>query len=331
MALSSLWSTSLRILAILSLFSLSSSHPLSSSLEIITETPANYSEFQTVNSFQLVKRAPRLYTEAEHGLLRAAALEIDTHLYEGDLVLFVGNSGSYLALPFYPEAYSMIKGVPASKTREYKTAEYMPTEAGLVNYFAQELAPLVVGKDNINRIVLIDHSGTGRSVDGFYEAVLDMVVAYYGNGDEAAGAAARATFSEIPVVLINVIDASRQTTNVPTPPQVVELLATIIVGQPGALNRLVGDKTSHPRVQPDYPCTYWEFSAGDCFTPGERNDALAMVHDIIKWNEDNGGLIGAPVPSKKGKKKEEKKKPSGLQKFFNLPTPKKGSSSKKPH
>jgi hypothetical protein len=83
---------------------------------------------------------------------------------------------SYLGLTFDQTKYNM-GSIPMSSSKRYGQPSFRPSETGLARYFDVFLRPMM--QVPITRFVLIDHSSTGKSVDGFRRAFLDMVY-YYG-------------------------------------------------------------------------------------------------------------------------------------------------------
>jgi hypothetical protein len=219
-----------------------------------------------------------------------------------------------------------MKETPASNTREYQSLgpnEVMGTVVGLTRYFEKVLAPTLENKE-VGRIVLVDHSGSGASVDGFQRAFLDAAYMYdatkeieAGNTEGAHGNATifREYYENVPWYLLNVVDFDRRSDgpNPPTAPRWVEVLDVITAGNSGELNKLVGDTRSHPRVTPDYPPNKWEVPIKDCWGRGEEAMAKNMKDSIIRYNKNHGGLIGSPDPITKLPKK---KNPSKKQLFF---------------
>ena len=229
-----------------------------------------------------------------------------------------------------------MKEIPASKTREYLKTEVASFQ-GLYRYFDKVMMPTLVEKQ-VGRIILIDHSGSGASVDGWFLAFLDSVSARWGKEVFDAGGdwrnsepakRARAYYDSIPRFLINVVDYDRRPDGPrpAIPPESVVVLDTITVGVSNEVNRLVGDKKAHDRVTPDYPPSKWEIPIKDSWASANEQDyATLMKNDIINWNKQNGGLIGSPDPKTKLPKK---KKPSTYEKFFSWPVFL-GKPSKKP-
>jgi hypothetical protein len=222
-----------------------------------------------------------------------------------------------------------MKVVPASKTRYYRTENddvtliQEATRQGLHRYFNKVLKPMLLNEDNthkvIRRIIMIDHSGGGGSVDGWWLAFLDSASAYWAgddfeNGDEnwpqgEESLNIRDYYRDIPRFLINIVDYDRRPGggNEAIAPLEVPLLATLTIGKSGDVNTLVGDKRSHPRLVPEYPPNSWERPIKNSWADeNEESAATALKDDIIRWNKDNGGLIGSPRP----------KKPSGKETFL---------------
>lgn len=193
---------------------------------------------------------------------------------------------------FFP-AFDMdarhIVPIPMSKTKTYKTG--LASKKLLNGYWDNAFEYMVAGK-GFTRIIIVDHSGTGQSVDGFREAILDIVNA------APISSSVKKDFAKRPMALINVIDYSRRDRG-PRPtvnPKTVPVLLKFDVGDTNLLNGMVGG-VIHPRIQPEYPYTSWNTPIEKAFKSNELKDAKAMVDDIRSYNEKNGGLIGS-----KGKK-----------------------------
>jgi hypothetical protein len=206
-----------------------------------------------------------------------------------------------------------MRGVPASNTRNYRTGESDSVKAtyeGLYRYFNMVLKPTIEGKE-ISRFIFIDHSASGQSVDGFYKAFLDSILAYWAKEDHdkgidwevsSTGLEARAYYSAIPKWFINLVDYNRRPDgkSPAIEPLYVKLLDTITVGKSGDVNKLVGDKKAHDRVTPDYPVTKWEIPTKKCWASKEEQEyAAAMKDSIVTWNPKNGGQIDTPKPKSK--------------------------------
>jgi hypothetical protein len=208
--------------------------------------------------------------------------------------------------------------IPASKTRQYMNEgpdEIVTSPAGSSRYFKEVLLPTLVGQQ-LGRIILVDHSGSGRSVDGFHEAFLDAAYSYaYLNADtagtedpSAVATQLREYYKALPCFLINVVDYDRRPDGPRSPvnPLHVPVLDTITQGKSGEVNALVGDKKAHPRVIPEYPPNKWETPVKDNWKSGEEAMATKMRSSIMAYNRINGGPIGSP----------EKREPSKTTKFF---------------
>jgi hypothetical protein len=208
-----------------------------------------------------------------------------------------------------------MKAIPNSKAKKYGTPGYIPTRKGLERYWEKIVGPTLLEKQ-IERIILVDHSGSGQSVDGFRRSLLDACqIGVEKSHGAANGLKARQQLSEFPMYLVNVIDASRADRSRPViDPKTVPVLAKLTTGGRNLVNVMVGGER-HPRVQPEYPPTKWDIAAKDCASAQEKADAKAMRDDIINWNKNHGGLIGSPVaPS--SNKKTKKPLPKGLKKLM---------------
>ena len=74
--------------------------------------------------------------------------------------------------------------IPMSKTKWYRNQEAnneekalaTPKSGGLENFYTEVIRDKIVGR-GINRIILVDHSSSGRSVDGARRAIIDSMKA----------------------------------------------------------------------------------------------------------------------------------------------------------
>ena len=209
-----------------------------------------------------------------------------------------------------------MKAIPNSKAKKYGEDGYEASRPGLERYWEMIVGPTLLEKQ-IERIILVDHSGTGQSVDGFRNILLDACQAGIEKAHGAAnGVKARKQLSEFPMYLINVIDATRADKSKPVvDPKTVPVLAKLTTGGKNLVNVMLGGE-KHPRVQPEYPPTKWDIAAKDCASTQEKADAKAMRDDIINWNKKHGGLIGSPEAASSSKKKTKKPKAKGLMKLL---------------
>jgi hypothetical protein len=173
--------------------------------------------------------------------------------------------------------------LPISSTRDYYKLGNIPTNAGLKRYYEQVLHPKLK-KAPFDRIVLLDHSGTGQSVDGFRRAFHDIVQAGYPEILD--------DIMNIPMVLINVIDEYRRPNGKlpPTDPKNVPVLAKFYPPGKGVLNAIVGGVV-HPRVTPDYRAPNWENPIKDSWRKGEKAAAQELEQQIVDYCQKNGGLV----------------------------------------
>lgn len=204
-----------------------------------------------------------------------------------------------------------MKSIPISSTKKYGQPDFKASSKGLARYFDKILKETLVdgnGKDkDIKRIILVDHSSSGQSVDGFKKAFGDMVRAAYkkeGNSADVANKAA-IRFSD-KLQLINVIDYIRgpKGNDDITDPENVHVIDRIDLGKANQVNILLGDKRAHDRITPDYPPAKWEQPARESWgndgsdktrpkisPKDEKQNGRLMEESISKWNQENGGLI----------------------------------------
>lgn len=181
--------------------------------------------------------------------------------------------------------------LPISGTRDFETKpEDKPTQKGLERYYKKVLHPKLT-KTEFNRIVLVDHSGGGGSVDGFRKAFHDMV--------QAGNPKALDDLMKVPMVLINVIDELRKDGG-PRPvikPKDVQTIAKFFPPGKDHLNKILDGK-AHPRVTPEYPPPQWETPIKDSWKPGQQAAAARIEKQVKEFCAKNGGLVKDKEPPK---------------------------------
>ncbi|KAF2677903.1 hypothetical protein K458DRAFT_395543 [Lentithecium fluviatile CBS 122367] len=184
------------------------------------------------------------------------------HAQADDFWLFVGNSGGYLAYCF---DHARFKPIPLSMARKYHRYEYLDADHGgfgipswpygssgdkntLWQYWSRYLAPKFEQR-NIKRIMLVDHSTSGQSVEATKQIFQDI---FY-----EAGVASR--FRNAIWGLYNVVDTSILPAKPPTNPDGFDLPSVrhASAGAAQAVNHLVGDKRHHNRIQVEYYPRRW--------------------------------------------------------------------------
>ncbi|MCJ1247617.1 hypothetical protein MMC30_004832 [Trapelia coarctata] len=197
--------------------------------------------------------------------------------------------------PFGRDSSFNVHALPISGTRDYGTEGHKASEQGLKKYYKDILYPALMVKP-VARIVLVDHSGGGGSVDGFRQAFLAMVRA--GQPDSLE------SLTNIEMVLINVIDEGRKQggSNPVEDPKTVRVLIKIYLPGEGYLDTIVVGK-AHPRVTPDYPPGKWEIPFDKAWKTGEEKAALQLVNSVVDYNKKNGGLVTEKDAPAKPKKK----------------------------
>ena len=192
-----------------------------------------------------------------------------------------------------------------SKSKIYKTNEQdgkgKPTNAGLDGYWDRVLAQRL-GQAKFDRIVVVDHSGTGKSVDGLRKAFVDIV-----NRAKDKKKIKEDEAKEIintPWYFINVVDwrrrpDSKNPTKAPTS-SIIKKISIITFETPDdVINEILADEDKHPRVACEYWPSRWSETVGKCWEEdGTLNEAKEQRDSIIKWNKDNGDLISATNPAK---------------------------------
>ncbi|MCJ1486043.1 hypothetical protein MMC06_006219, partial [Schaereria dolodes] len=179
-----------------------------------------------------------------------------------------------------------------SGTRDYgKNKKNTATPKGLKRYYDKVLHPKLK-QAPFDRIVLIDHSGGGGSVDGFRKAFWEIL--YTGSPDFANDV------FQVPMVLINVIDETRKPdgSRPVVDPVTVPVLKKIWVKEKNLVNGMLGDEKVHPRLVPSYPASQWETAIKDSWTQGDKDSAKALRDQITSYMNKNGGLIKDNNPPK---------------------------------
>lgn len=208
--------------------------------------------------------------------------------------------GSYLFYPFDEEKWNM-HSIPISKTKYYKTnaaeAVGMPNNAGLDNYWDRVLKQRLYPGKQYDRIVLVDHSSSGKSVDGFREAFVDVIKR--AEEKKKISKDDSKAIRGMKMVFINVVDWRRRPGggNEATPPKSkkIELIDTITLQgtNEGEIDVILADKDKHPRVACEYYPRRWYKTVKQCWEKdGGLENAKTQRTMIKEWNEKNGGLIG---------------------------------------
>lgn len=191
-----------------------------------------------------------------------------------------------MAYNFDQSQTSRLRPIPISKTREYKaTPNGSPSKEGAQNYYRDILQNKLAGKA-ITRFVLVDHSTTGGSVNGARRAILEIIKA-------AADRQIYDHFKTLPWGLINLVDAG--TTQITDPDaDKIMVMARLRIGNPGELNRLVGDRQVHDRVEVEYYPLRWEKTVGYWWgVDGGKPQAVSLrrqIADNARAN-NNGQLL----------------------------------------
>ncbi|KAL8829970.1 MAG: hypothetical protein Q9191_001695 [Dirinaria sp. TL-2023a] len=253
----------------------------------------------------LVQRAPRpLLSDYENSVLRALSEQIRDKLKKKDLIFFVGNSGSYLIYPFDKGSYNM-NSLPLSKSKIYKTNQQdgkgQPTNAGLDGYWDRVLKKRL-NNAAFDRIVVVDHSGTGKSVDGFRKAFVDVV--NRAKDQKKIKSDDAKEIIQTPWHFINVVDwrrrpGSNNPTKDPTSSIIKKITKITFETPDDVINTILADEDKHPRVACEYWPSRWSESVKKCWEQdGTLEAAEEQRKSIEQWNQDNGGLISDTNPEK---------------------------------
>ena len=203
--------------------------------------------------------------------------------------------------------------LPISKTKYWNTNQKngvgKATNKGLDRYFKKVLLERLE-EDKFNRIVVIDHSGTGASIDGFRDAFKAIINRAYDkdNLDKKT----RNAILDTPWYFINVVDWRRRPdSNNPTidpRTKIIKKISYITFQSPDdVINGILGDEDKHPRVACEYYPARWEQSVKDCWKEDGILDAAKVQRDAIEdWNAANGGQLTATNPKKEPKADKKK-------------------------
>ena len=221
--------------------------------------------------------------------------------------------GSYLLYPFDQTSLN-VHSLPASKTKIYGTNQQdgkgKPSKKGLDRYFDKVLLQRLDAAV-FDRIVIVDHSGTGKSVDGFRVAFKDIINRAKDKNKLTKDEARK--ILDTPWYFINVVDWRRRPgSNNPTvnPQSDVIKKISIITLETGddVINAILADENKHPRVACEYWPSRWDSSVKDCWAEdGTLEVADAQKMAIIAWNQANGGLIDRNNPERESNPDDTKK------------------------
>ena len=175
------------------------------------------------------------------------------------------------------------------------------SNAGLDGYWDRILSTRLFAKQ-FDRIVLVDHSSSGKSVDGFRLAYSAILTRAYQQG-KINQQQWNLYEVQIPMVFINVIDRRRSTGGSaapPTPPLTVQTIATITADtNEGEIDRILADKEVHPRVAAEYPPKKWRRTVAQAWEDDpvhSKQNAIQMRARIKTYNENHGGLLVPDPP-----------------------------------
>ena len=187
--------------------------------------------------------------------------------------------------------------VPVSKTKYYGVSgvqenKGVPDNSGLDGFWDRVLKQRVDHK-NFDRIVLVDHSTTGKSVDGFRKAYVQVIRRAE---DKKKISHTRAkNLIEAEMAFINVVDWRRRPDHgqEATAPKKVDLLATITCkSAEGVIDTILADKEKHPRVACEYYPRRWYKTVGQCWDKDGGLENAKNQRTLIKqYNENHGGLL----------------------------------------
>ncbi|KAL8831697.1 MAG: hypothetical protein Q9191_000707 [Dirinaria sp. TL-2023a] len=240
-----------------------------------------------------------LLSEEEEELLRRLSLGLKSQLRDNDLIIFIGNSASYLSYVFQQfdrhdqNTYNFAR-LPMSGTKDYGTNAHhgrgMATRQGKKDYFKNILQAKLTQR-NFNRVVLVDRSTRGESVDGFrriWDDLLDLAKEKY-NPPWTNTRVQR--LKDMEMVFINMVDWSRRDSTV-APTTVTQIAKITVQSEDGAIDTLLRDNDPHPRLQPDYPPYKWEIPPDLLWGQHGSGRKVQQLRRIRAYNEQPGrGLI----------------------------------------
>ena len=220
---------------------------------------------------------------------------------------------SYLLYPFDQTSFN-VHSLPASKTKIYGTNQQegkgKASNKGLDRYYGKVLLQRLDAAE-FNRIVIVDHSGTGKSVDGFRVAFEDIIGRAKDMKKLKKDDAKR--ILNTPWYFINVVDwrrrpSSKNPTVKPKSDIIKKVSIITLETDDDVINAILADENKHPRVACEYWPSRWESSVRDCWAEdGTLGIAEAQKRAIIAWNEANGGLIDRNNPERESKPDDIKK------------------------
>ena len=193
--------------------------------------------------------------------------------------------------------------IPVSKTKYYGVSgkqenKGVPNKAGLDNFWDRVLKQRVDHKA-FDRIVLVDHSSTGKSVDGFRKAFVEVISRAYEK--KKINHKRAQALVDVPMKFINVVDWRRRPGNgqEATQPVKVGLLATVTCDSAeGVIDTILADKDKHPRVACEYYPRRWYKTVKDCWEKDGGFENAKHQRTLIKqYNEQHGGLLTVQPPA----------------------------------
>ena len=145
-----------------------------------------------------------------------------------------------------------------------------------------------------NRIILVDRSTKGESVDGVKKIISSLLSRARHDGQITSDFENHVN-ANVPMYLINLVDWRRMGPDDPTtPPRDVTQLARVTIRDaPGAVDTLLRDAEIHPRIYPDYYPSRWDRSIDDVWRrTGGSGNARLQREALINYNSGiGGGLI----------------------------------------
>ncbi|KAF1948155.1 hypothetical protein CC80DRAFT_541145 [Byssothecium circinans] len=239
-----------------------------------------------------------LLSTREQDLIFELCKAIERYYERYDYWFFVGNSGGYLAYCFDNQRF---KPIPMSGTRKYEMYEHRENDPegkgvlrngvdDLIKYYDDLIERKIRGL-RINRIMLVDHSSSGRSVEAT-RLLLVTMFQQKGVWDQFRG---------VQWGLFNVIDKSKVVNDRivgVTPPRGFLDPILMVGGEPGHVNKLLGDERRHYRCQADYWPSRWHLDLDTVWTYGNRPAATAIRQQIRNAvRERNNGRLLDPNPT----------------------------------
>ncbi|KAF2107189.1 hypothetical protein BDV96DRAFT_654037 [Lophiotrema nucula] len=252
----------------------------------------------------------RYYSARELVLIWEACVDIQRLVGGNDIVFFVGNSGGYLAYCF---DHPRMGPIPLSKSRSYYRLEPSERQSDphgygvipdkdtdhMLEYYHNYLWPKFGGKA-VDRIILVDHSSSGRSVDATRAILMDCIWQRYRQLERAPSQFYNDWDWSGKFLLYNFIGRRKQfsdgTFDVENPKR-VPIFRQFTAGGNHEVDHLLADEGYHDRVQAEYYPRRFDRTTTDIWAAdGGFPQAQRMrqqIRDYVR-SRNNGQLLSPP-------------------------------------